>query len=320
MSDLSDLNVAGVPIFGSGAFPFNSPGKHFWVDYVHGSDSNPGTSYELAKKTISAGYALCTTNRNDVLHVVGGASAYAESAVLTFDKDYTHVVGHVTPGYTGGRVRITNSVTTATAGEFVISGTGCTFVNLHFQWGASATATSLIGIAISGNGRNAFVGCNFEGPIDATIGAAAGQRLMTITSSQDNYFYRCGFGQRSILNTAATGAVVALNGTNVTDNVFEECIFHLYNSNTASCTFHVANGAVPASGSNVCRRCTFFNHTTAAIADQIRNTTNAAGIFLLDDSKLVSLGTAVWATNLKTSIFCTGAASANNGGVAIVVT
>jgi len=276
MTALSDLTVAGVPIFGASGFPYNSPGRHFWVDYVHGSDSNPGTSYELAKKTLSAGYALCTANLNDVVHVMGGASAYAESAVLTFDKNYTHVVSHVAPGYTGGRVRITNSVTTATAGEFVISATGSVFCGLHFQWGASATATSLVGVALSGNGRNAFIGCNFEGPIDATIGAAASQRLMTITSSSDNYFYRCGFGQRTILNTSATGAVVSFNGTNNVDNVFEECIFHLYNSNTASAFINFVSGAVPASGSNVARRCTFINHTTANIADAIRNTSAAA--------------------------------------------
>jgi hypothetical protein len=310
----------GMPVYGTSGFPFNSPGKHFWVDSVNGNDANNGKTYARAKKSISAGYALMTTNQHDVLHVVGGATAYTNTAVLTFDKDYCHVVAHTAPIYTGGRARITNTVTTATAGEFVISGTGCVFTGLHFQFGGSATATSLVGVALSGNGRNAFVNCAFEGPIDAGIGAAASQRMLTITSSQDNLFFGCSLGQRAILNTAATGAIVSFNGSNNTDNVFENCMFHMYNSNTASAAINFISGAMPASGCTVIRRSTFMNHTAVAIADVIRNTSAAAGMVILDQSTLCGLGTTVWATNLKTNIFTTGAASANNGGIAIVVT
>lgn len=308
----------GVPLFGSGAYP-RTGGKHFWVDSVNGSDSNTGKTPAKAKQTIAAGYALMTANKHDVLHVVGGATAYTNTSVLTFDKNYSHVIAETAPGYNGGRARITNTVTTATAGEFVISAVGSVFAGLHFQFGASATATSLVGVAISG-GRNAFLGCDFEGPIDATIGAAASQRMVTLTSIEDCYFGRCGFGQRTILNTSATGAIVAFNGTNNSGHTFEECVFHLYNSNTASGSIHIANGAIPASGWLLFRRSTFFNHTAAAIADQVRNTSAAAGLIMLDDCKLVSLGTAVWATNLKTNIFTTAAASVNSGGIAIAVT
>lgn len=310
----------GAPVFGSGGFPMSATGSHFWVDYANGSDSNDGTEPTKAKKKFSTGYALMTTNKNDVLHVIGGSGAYAETGIVTMDKDYCHVVAHATPSFNGGRARITNTVATATAGEYIISGTGCTFQGIHWQFGDSATATSLVGLALSGNGRNTFINCEFDGPFDAGIGAAAGQRLMTITTSQDNYFFLCSFGQRTVLNTAATGAVVALLGTNNTGHTFEQCKFHSYNSNTAAGFIHVANGAIPASGYIIFRRCTFLNHHTATMADAIRNTTGAAGIIMLDDSKLVGLGTVVWATNLKTNIFATGAASANNGGIAIVVT
>jgi hypothetical protein len=312
--------IMAFPIIGAGGFPNDSPGNHFFVDSVNGNDAQNGLTWADAKKTVSAGYALMASNNNDVLHLMGGASAYTNTAVLTFDKDYAHVIAHTAPIYSGGRARLTNTVTTATAGEYIISGTGCVFSGLHFQFGDSATATSLVGVAISGNGRNAFINCNFEGPFDAGIGAAVGQRMLTITSSQDNTFYKCSFGQRTILNTAATGALVSFNGTNNTDNVFEECMFHMYNSNTASAAINFVSGAVPTSGCTIIRRSTFMNHTAAAIADVIRNTSAAAGMVILDQSTVCGLGTTVWATNLKTNIFTTGAASANNGGVAIVVT
>ena len=305
------LTVDGVPVGGAGGFPFDAPGSHFFADSVSGNDDNPGTSWTLAKKTIKAGYALCTTNKNDVLHLIGRATEYAQAAVLTFDKDYTHIVGHTSPIPNGGRVRLTNTVTTATAGEYVISGTGCTFVNIHFQYGDSATVTSLVGVALSGSGRNAFINCEFEGPF---YDVNANQRMLTITSSQDNYFRGCSFGQRTILNTQATAAVVSFNGANNTGNTFEDCTFHLYNSSTASGIINYISGAMPTSGYTKFKRSTFLNHTSVAVADIIRNTSAADGMVILDNCSIIGLGTTVWATNLKTNIFVTVAVGAATGG------
>jgi hypothetical protein len=318
-TNLSKLKVNGVPVYGAGGFPYDSPGSHFYVDSVNGNDDNDGTSWELAKKTIKKAYALCTTNKHDVLHVMGGATEYSNSAVLTFDKDYTHIVSHTAPTLSGGRVRITNTVTTATAGEFVISGTGCVFIGLHFQWGDSATATSVVGVALSGS-RNCFINCNIEGPINATVAGGTAIRAMTLTSVQDNSFYHCSFGARTIISASAAGSVISFNGTNNTDNVFEDCVFHMYNSTTTSAAVNYVSGAQPTSACTIFRRCLFLNHTAIAVADVIRNTSAAGGMTILDQCTVCGLGTTVWATNLKTSIFTTGAASANNGGVAIVVT
>jgi hypothetical protein len=113
---------------------------------------------------------------------------------------------------------------------------------------------------------------------------------------------------------------VSFNGTNNTGNVFEQCLFSMYNSTTTSAAINFVSGAVPTSGYTLFRRSTFMNHTAVAVADVIRNTSAASGMVLLDDCKVCGLSTTVWATNLKTNIFATGAASANNGGVAIVVT
>jgi len=311
----------GSPMWGGGGFPYSSGGKHYYVDSVNGSDSNSGTSWRKAKASIfgtAGGEQLLTANQHDVLHVIGGATAYAETSVGTWDKDYTHMIAETAPIMSGGRARLTNSVTTATAGEFVISATGCVFSGIHWQFGGSATSTSLVGVALSGNGRNAFINCHFEGPIDADIGAAVGQRMLTITSSQDNWFYNCKFGQRTILSTSATGAIVSFNGTNCTDNGFVNCIFTMYNSNTASAAINYVNNAQPDSGGTYLKGCAFHNHVNASVADVIRFTTGEHGFVHLDYCTLAGLGTLVWVTNLKSTTWITGPAGNAAGGVGVV--
>ena len=317
------LTSNGVPILGSGDFPNDSPGSHFYVDSANGSDSNDGTSWLTAKQTIwgtTGGYSLLTANKNDVLHLLGSATAYSSAAVGTWAKDYTHMVGHTAPILTGGRVRLTNTVATATAGEWTISGTGCVFKNIHWQWGDSATATSVVGVAISGNGRNSFINCQFEGPIDATVAGGTAIRVVTITSSQDNWFFNCEFGARTILSNSAAGALVSFNGSNNTGNGFVGCLFSMYNSTTTSAAINFISGAVPTSGFTLFRGCTFMNHTAVAVADVIRNTSVANGMVLLDQSSLCGLGTTVWATNLLTNIFTIGPAGNKAGGIAVVQT
>ena len=316
------LSVRGIPLPGGGGFPHNSGGNHYWVDSVNGSDSNAGTSWNTAKASIfgtSGGESLLTANQHDVLHVIGGATAYAETGICTWDKNYTHMVAETNPIMSGGRARITNTVTTATGGEWVISATGCHFQGLHFQWGASATATSLIGVAITGD-RNSFVNCNFEGPIDATIGAATGIRMVLLTSVQDNWFYHCKFGQRTILNTDATGAIVEFAGTNNTDNGFEDCVFTMYNSNVGAAALSFVNNAMPDSGVTSLVRCRFQNHHAAATTDAIRVATAAHGLVDMHYCTIAAIGTGVWTTSNDENVYTSGPAGNAAGGISIATT
>ena len=286
----------GLTSFGVPIVPDTFFGKHYFVDRKLGTDDNPGTSWDQAKKTIVAGYALLRDGYNDVLHIQGTASAYAQTAVLTLDKSYAHIVGHASPIYTGGRVRITNTVTTATAGEFVISGVGSVFKNIHFQWGGSATATSVVGTALSGDGRNAFLNCHFEGPTDATVAGGTAIRALTITSSQDNLFKGCSFGGDTILSSSAAGSVISFNGTNNSRNVFEDCIFVAYNSTTTSATVNYVNNGMATSNWNLFRNCVFHSSSGTVVADTIRYTTSALGATILQNCALTGTGIAVWAT------------------------
>jgi hypothetical protein len=294
---LTDIQIGDWNVIGAGSLSF--PGKHFFVDSVKGSDDNPGTSWTEAKKTIwgsAGGYALLTTGQNDVLHVLGNATSYASTAVAPWAKDFTHMVGHAAPVYTGGRVRLTNTVATATAGEWTISGTGCVFRNIHWQWGASATATSVVGVALSGNGRNSFINCNFNGPINATVAGGTAIRMLTITSSQDNYFYGCSFGGDTILSASAAGAIVSFNGTNNTRNVFEKCKFISYNSTTTSAAINYVQDATATSSWNLFDDCLFHSSSGTVVADTIRYTVDYDGTTILKACALTGTGMTVWAT------------------------
>jgi len=293
---------------------YGAPGRRVYVDGVNGSDGNAGNRANNAFRTMAAGYAQLRANRNDILYVIGGASAYAMTAITTWSKDYCHIIGLAAPINTGGRVRFTNTVTTATTGEFVISATGCIFQNLHIQYGDSATGTSVIGTSITG-GRNYFKNCSFEGPIDATIGAAAYRVVNVGTGVQDLTFDDCHFGERTIQCTGATGAIVHFAGANNTNFVFNRCIFNAYNTNTASATISFVNNAMPDSGWCLFRKCSFINFANVNVADVIRFATGEHGIVTLDQCSLSGLGTLVWATNRKSTIFSTGAAGSATGGV-----
>lgn len=311
----------GVPIYGTGGFPHSSGGNHFYTDSVNGDDDHSGTSWDTAKASIwgtNGGYSLLTSDQHDVLHVIGGATAYIETAVGTWAHDYTHMVAETNPIMSGGRARITNTVTTATEGEFVISGTGCHFSGLHFQWGDSATATSLVGVTITGD-RNSFTNCNFEGPINATISVVASTRMLTLDGVQDNWFYNCKFGQRTIIATPATGAIVEFIGLNNTDNGFVDCIFTMYNSENSSAAVSWEQLAMPDSGITTFKGCLFQNHHATATEDVIRATTAEHGIVHLDHCSLAGIGTTVWATNLHSNVWTTGPAGSNAGGIGTVI-
>ena len=293
--------------------------KKWFVDPVNGSDGNEGKSITNAKKTFAAGYAKCTENKNEVLYIVGGASALASTAILALSKDYTHIIGLTAPLASGGRVRFTNTITTATTGEFTSDTVGCIYQNLHFQWGDSATATSVIGFKLSGE-RNHFKNVEFEGPIDATVAGGTANRPLQITSCQDNVFEKCTFGQRTIANTATDALVcqIGFTGSNVSNNRFIDCDIISYNVSTAVCMVHFAHEAMPDSGYTLFKNCRFISLSASNnMADVFEFATNAHGKVILDSCALIGTGMTVWTTNYAANVFIVGPLASATGGLAI---
>ena len=322
-----DFNFGGKVIFGNdvlikkgriqgGGLGLKSLGNEYFVDSVNGNDGFSGKYPDKPKKSFTEGYALMSSNQDDVLWVAGRGTAYAQTDLVTMDKNYAHVIGYGAGLRSGGRVRFTNTVTDETAGEFVISGTGCTFENIHWQYGDSATATSVIGVGITGSGRLQFTNCNFEGPINATIGAASYRVVNIATGVQDITWERCSFGERTILATGAAGALVHFAGTNNTNFIFDDCIFVEYNSNVGSAVLCFANNAMPDSGWTLLNDCMFVRCVNANITDPIRFTTGGHGSVILRNCAYGGLGTKVWHTAAsKTNVFVCNAAGAATGGV-----
>lgn len=67
MTDLSSLNVAGVPVFGGGSRFTNPWATHYFVDGDNGSDADDGLSTETSKATIQA--AITASRGGDVIYV-----------------------------------------------------------------------------------------------------------------------------------------------------------------------------------------------------------------------------------------------------------
>lgn len=173
----------------------------FIVDPQTGSDSNPGTTFERPLLTIAAAYALCTTNQNDVVLVVGGPTANSPAAAIDWAKNYTHLIGLSAdlPGV-GQRTRITGTSSVDSSYIVDFQGAGCIVKNIQFFQGNDAAADS--GAVIVSGGRNHFVNCFFAGMGHATAAARAGSYSLKVTGDE-NTFERSTIGLATIVRSAA---------------------------------------------------------------------------------------------------------------------
>lgn len=78
-------------------FAHPGPGAVFYVDGVHGSESNDGKSWATAVLKISTALGLCTTDHNDYIFCTGMPYNYAALSGQTFpiliEKNYVHIIG-----------------------------------------------------------------------------------------------------------------------------------------------------------------------------------------------------------------------------------
>jgi hypothetical protein len=144
--------------------------------------------------------------------------------------------------------------------------------------------------------------------------------MVQLTSVQDNWFYGCKFGQRTILSTSAAGALVEFKGSNNTDNGFIDCIFTMYNSNVGAAAVSLVDDAMPDSGVLSFKHCAFQNHHAASTTDVIRTATAAHGLVDLSYCTLAGIGTTIWTTSNDENTFTTGPAGNNAGGVGVATT
>jgi hypothetical protein len=227
MTTVSDMlfHLGGLPVMAG--IPFTRDSKYYFVDPARGNDENNGLSLDNPLATIIAAEDLCVANQHDVVFYMGGGTSLNMTAALTWDKNYTHLIGICAPTQVAQRARIFQlSTLTSASPLFTISATGCIFKNFYCFQGVD-DAGSLVNWQISG-GRNYFENVHFAGGGHASMAIDGCASLRIVGSSGENTFVRCTLGVDTIAAATGVRCLAIIGGT--PRNIFRECNFTLYAS------------------------------------------------------------------------------------------
>ena len=258
--------------------PRSKGSKVFVVDYVNGSDSNPGTKWEAPLKTVEAAYAKCTTLKNDVVLLVGNGTSNVAAAAITWAKDYVHLIGLCSGGFEP-RSRIKNTAALATTPFITWSASGCVVKNISF-WHESSDAAALVNVLVSGS-RNNFEGCQFAGAVGTNN--ASGARSLKL-SGTGNVFKDCFIGNDTVQIVAGVHTFEFDGGAS--HNLFDGCIFaHTAGATTNVHVFAAAGGSADVGRLNIFRKCLFVNESDVAQAEIILVTAalSTSSFIFMDD-------------------------------------
>lgn len=229
MTTFNDLVkvLGGVPV---APFPFSKNSNYYFVDPANGSASGDGSFDDPCDK-VSTAEALCTANQHDTVVYIAGSSGCTETAVITWDKSYTHLIGIAAPSRAAKRARIFQGASLASTPFINITATGCIFKNLYIFSGV-ADAAALVGVQVTG-GRNYFENVHFAGGGHATSAIDTGAALV-LNGAEENLFKDCVVGVDTAVQ--ATGWMCMTMDDEANRNVFEDCVFTMYAGN-AACGF-----------------------------------------------------------------------------------
>jgi len=220
MTTFSDMvfGLGGMPALSG--IPFGPKSKYYFVDPVNGSDSEPGTDVEHPLASLAIAEDKCVANQHDTVFFIAGATADNPTASITWDKDYTHLIGigSQIPGV-GQRCRVVMQAATAVTPVITFSGDGCIVKNMQFNQEKATGAAS--GVAIVTGHRNYFENVFFMSPTSAT---AASYSLKV--GGTENAFVRCTIGQHTNVRSAATyGLWLYVGDNDCHRNKFIDCEF-----------------------------------------------------------------------------------------------
>jgi len=265
------ISSFGVPVLGGGGIPA-TPGNFIFVDYTLGNDGISLKANSAARpfKTIAAAYAKATTNKDDVIILMGNAS-HVVTEMLAIAKSRVHFVGmDGTSRMYGQNAKIAMGVTTAATdlGAIINTGVRNSFHNIKFT-SANTKAESLYTV-LEGGEYAVYSNCEIykETDLDET---GAAEMVMNGDSTQ---IINCTIGSLANAQTGTTirpGVLVTKGvvgaGLVARDVTFKGCNFwkraghvngrHVYGANATDverimvfddCTFinSVNAAAVPA--------------------------------------------------------------------------
>jgi hypothetical protein len=270
----------GSPV-GPAASVISAGGTWYWVDPANGNDNNSGLKPTEPLKLLSAAEEKCTSGKNDGVFMMGSATACTETASITWDKHFTHLIGLVPPTMFGIRNRVLCS-TAAVSPVITISGNGCVFENVMFT-NEGDSASSLIAATVTG-ARNYFGNVTFR-VLGASAVTATGKRDVKLNSSDgENYFYKCTFGADSYDGSAnaANYQMEFTASAQSARNVFDECLW--LGSGSSGAGFFIA-GASATTSINWFKRCMFFNNQLGSMnaMTQAFSIAGGNGYFVMQD-------------------------------------
>lgn len=159
---------------------------------------------------------------------LSGATADNPTAMLTWDKNYTHLVGIGNPLYgMGQRCRFIAQATADLTVPLTISASGCIFKNIQINNEHASTAAT--GCTIVSGSRNYFEGMFWLTPTSAYAAAYS----LKVAGSE-NLFVRCTIGQHTNVRGAASYGLWLCNAAlgSCLRNKFVKCEFLSWSSVT----------------------------------------------------------------------------------------
>ena len=246
---------------------FTVYGNVYYVDADNGSDSNTGTEPSTAFKTVAKAYTQVTTNHDDVI-VLSAYSAHALTSMLTIAKSRVHFVGAAMMARQRGprtRIEMTGAGADTDITMVLNTGTGNTFHNIKF----SCTCTNAYNLsAVTDCGPNSYwENCEFQAQGSAHLTNANAASL--ILSSGEGIYKNCGIGQWQLLTTSTAGqellikAQAGYGSGKAGGNIFQNCYFEAYTSDTTHAFVRGAAGSINSSTVNF-NDCVFENRSTVA--------------------------------------------------------
>lgn len=230
-------------------------------------------------------YAKMVTGRNDTLIVLPGS--HTLSAVVTWSKSYTHMIGAAPPMAINSRCRF--AATTAGTPLVTISGSGNHFRNIMWsQDGTHATNYAVNGYVTGA--RNLFEYCTWR-----NLGALAYvdnscRNLKLSASDGENEFYRCTLGADTIDGGTATNynleVVMASSNPGNARTRFKDCYILGNGSANSSFMTCTANNSL-GGGWMEFDRCRFYNNMQGDLDQMTQgfnlNTLANGVIYMLDN-------------------------------------
>lgn len=312
MTDLTSLNVGGVPVLG--AMPLGLPftGNYYFVDAVAGADGNTGAA-DSPMASLTAAYARCVAGNNDVVVIMGDGGTTATqrlSSTLTWAKAATHLIGMTAPTMVSQRARISTAAgATANVNPLVeVTAQGCLFANFSLFQGVGQSATDEQLWKESGQ-RNCYVNVDFGGMGSANGAGRAGSYGLLLYGAGECTFRGCRFGTDTQDRTAANANVrIRKNASNTECKriIFEDCEFSMRCVTNTTPLFVDADEASSIDRYIRFKDCTFINTGTATPA--VVAAQNATNAYLLFDRCCKMLATS-WGVAGRTNIYVNGPAT-----------